>query len=84
MLDKYVVIIQNSFDEEIPAFCFSSEDEAKEYLKKLYLKELKEVCANEWEYTANIAEDGWSASITTSFTTTVDTTEYKIILAREM
>lgn len=73
---KYTVVFLNSFDSEMPTYLFEDLESAKDFLKKAYEEEVRvQTEENEWEVTASIASDGWSAKITNQFG---DVTEYRV------
>lgn len=79
---NYAVIFTYSFDDEVAVYLFSTEDEAKKFLRESYLEELRiDTEESGWDSVGEISSDGWYAKITTNFYSGcphTDVTEFRI------
>lgn len=60
----YAVVVSYSFDDTVSVYPCTSEDQAKDLLKKFFETEIKESEALNDHFEAEITDDGWAATIT--------------------
>ncbi len=76
---NYAVIFSYSFDDDIAVYLFETINEATDLLVKSYKEELRiDIEENDWYSEGVLADDHYSASITTYFSDHTDVTEFRI------
>lgn len=60
----YAVVVSYSFNDDVGVYPCESEKQAVALLKKFFDSEVAEDKAQDHDFEAQIAEDGWSATIT--------------------
>lgn len=79
MENKYAVVVTYSFDPDVPVRLFKEYDEARDYLKADWEKEVKiDTEENEWDTDYEISAEGDYARITNRFADRDDVTEWRI------
>lgn len=76
---NYAVIFSYSFDDDVAVYLFETVDEAIGFLVGSYKEELRiDTEENDWYSEGFLADDHYSARITTYFSDHTDVTEFRV------